>query len=111
MLDDQGPTNSRGVENGDDLEHIGQEKVVEEVRVAFLKAIEVDVLLEPGGLGPQLGQDAQTVVGVEEVRRDAGSVGEGSERHGGQENELWGRTGCVELYICAKAERIFKRGN
>jgi hypothetical protein len=77
-------TDGGGIEDGDNLEHVGQQDLVEEVGLAFLEAVEVDVLFEPGGLAAQLGEDAVPVVSVEEVGGQTGDAGRGSEGHDGQ---------------------------
>ena len=79
-------TDSGRVENGHNLEQVVQENLVEEVGLAVLEAIEVDVLFKPRLLAAQLGEDTLTVVGGEEVGRETGGVVEGSKGHDGD----WG---------------------
>jgi hypothetical protein len=72
-----------GIENGNNFEHVAQEDLIEEVGVAFLQAIKVDILFEAAGFAAQLGERPLAVVGIQEIGRNAGSSKRQRERHDG----------------------------
>lgn len=70
MVGEVGHSHSRSIQNRDNFEHVGEEDFVEEVRVAFFEAIEVDVFLETGVLATKLSKTTLAMVSIQEIRRD-----------------------------------------
>ena len=83
---------SGGVENRNDLEHVGEQDLIEEIGVAFLETVEVDVFLEAVVLASELSQTAQTMISVQKIRRHTRHRGgHRAQRKGGVGHGVFGQ--------------------